>query len=51
MRHSSSRAEGFTTSLEVAAAVLVLGALMYLFMAWRYPLAPRGISGSSGRRP
>ena len=50
MRHSSSRAEGFTTSLEVAAAVLVLGALLYLFMAWRYPLAPRGISGSSGRR-
>ena len=51
MQHSSSRAVGFTIALEIAAAALVLGALMYFFMAWRYPLAPRKVSGSFGRRP
>jgi hypothetical protein len=51
MQHSSSRAAGFTIALEIAAVALVLGALMYFFMAWRYPLAPRGVSGSFGRRP
>lgn len=38
MLHTSSRAQGFTVSLEVAAAVLVAGALVFGFMVWRYPL-------------
>ena len=37
MQHTRSRAEGFTVSLEVAAGGLVLGALLYLLMVWRYP--------------
>ena len=41
LQHTSSRAQGFTVSLEVAAAVLVVGALVYVFMAWRYPLRQR----------
>lgn len=41
MQRSSSRAAGFTTSLEVAAAALVLGALVFGWMLWRYPLGGR----------
>ena len=40
LQHTSSQAQGFTVSLEVAAAVLVAGALLYGASAWRYPLKP-----------
>ncbi len=38
MQNTSTRARGFTVSLEVAAAVLVAGALVFVVMAWRHPL-------------
>lgn len=38
LRHSSSLREGFTLSLEIAAAALVAGALMYVWMASAYPV-------------
>ncbi|RZJ24388.1 MAG: YbfB/YjiJ family MFS transporter [Haliea sp.] len=41
LRHSRSVGEGFTLSLEIAAATLVAGALMYLWMVRRYPVAGR----------
>ncbi|MBA3595060.1 MAG: YbfB/YjiJ family MFS transporter [Polaromonas sp.] len=41
LRHSRSVGEGFTLSLEIAAASLVAGALMYLWMASAYPVAGR----------
>jgi MFS family permease len=39
LRHSKSVGEGFTLSLEIAAATLVVGALMYLWLARAYPMA------------
>ena len=39
LRHSKSLGEGFTLSLEIAAATLVAGAVMYLWMARAYPMA------------
>ncbi len=41
LRHSRTLGEGFTLSLEIAAAALVAGALMYLWMARAYPVAGR----------
>jgi predicted MFS family arabinose efflux permease len=41
LRHSRSVGEGFTLSLEIAAASLVAGALMYLWMVSAYPVAGR----------
>ena len=41
LQHTSSRAQGFTVSLEVAAAVLVVGALLYGVSVWRYPIKLR----------
>lgn len=38
LRHSRSLGEGFTLSLEIAAATLLLGAVMYLWMARVYPV-------------
>jgi hypothetical protein len=38
LRHSRSLGEGFTLSLEIAAAALLAGALMYLWMARAYPV-------------
>lgn len=38
LRHSRSVGEGFTLSLEIAAAALLAGALMYLWMAGAYPV-------------
>ena len=38
LRQSRSVGEGFTLSLEIAATVLVLGAVMYLWMARAYPM-------------
>ncbi len=38
LRHSRSLGEGFTLSLEIAAAALLAGALMYLWMASAYPV-------------
>lgn len=40
LRHSQSLGEGFTLSLEIAAGSLLAGALMYLWMVRRYPIAP-----------
>ncbi len=42
LRHSRSLGEGFTLSLEIAAAALVVGALMYLWLASAYPLRKAG---------
>ena len=39
LRRSASVGEGFTLSLEVAAATLVTGAVMYLWIARAYPVA------------
>ncbi|RYX95727.1 MAG: YbfB/YjiJ family MFS transporter [Comamonadaceae bacterium] len=43
LRHSTSLGAGFTLSLEIAAATLLAGAVMYLWMARIYPMprAPR----------
>jgi MFS family permease len=41
LKHSRSVGEGFTLSLEIAAASLVAGALMYLWMVSAYPVAGR----------
>ena len=41
IRHSKSLGEGFTLSLEIAASTLVVGAVMYLWMARAYPVAVR----------
>ena len=41
LRRSRSVGEGFTLSLEIAAASLVAGAVMYLWMASAYPVAGR----------
>ena len=38
LRHSATLAEGFAHSLEIAAASLFVGALMYLAMAKAYPM-------------
>ena len=38
LRHARSPGEGFTLSLEIAAAALLAGALMYLWMASAYPV-------------
>ena len=38
LRNSRSLGEGFTLSLEIAAAALLAGALMYLWMASAYPI-------------
>jgi hypothetical protein len=38
LRHSRSLGEGFTLSLEIAAGSLLVGALMYLWMASAYPV-------------
>ncbi|MBA4329392.1 MAG: MFS transporter [Polaromonas sp.] len=49
LRHSRSVGEGFTLSLEIAAASLLAGALMYLWMVSAYPVAHRaGRAGSPG---
>lgn len=45
LRHSSSLRDGFTLSLEIAAAALVAGALMYLWMASAYPVMKRASRG------
>lgn len=47
LRHSRSLGEGFTLSLEIAAASLVAGALMYLWMVSAYPVAGRAAPPSS----
>lgn len=39
LRNSRSLSEGFTLSLEIAAAALLAGALMYLWMVNAYPVA------------
>ena len=39
LKRSQSVGEGFTLSLEIAAATLVVGAVMYLWMARAYPAA------------
>ena len=49
LQHSATRGAGFTLSLEVAAGVLVLGALLYVLMAWRYPLR-RSLDSDAGVR-
>jgi hypothetical protein len=41
LKHSRSLGEGFTLSLEIAAAALVAGALMYLWMVSAWPVAGR----------
>ncbi len=41
LRHSRSLGEGFTLSLEIAAATLLAGALIYLWMVSAYPVAGR----------
>ena len=41
LKRSQSLGEGFTLSLEIAASTLVIGAVMYLWMAWAYPMAVR----------
>jgi MFS family permease len=41
LRHSRSVGEGFTLSLEIAAASLVAGALIYLWMVSAWPVAGR----------
>jgi fucose permease len=41
LRHSRTLGEGFTLSLEIAAAALLAGALMYLWMVSAYPLIRR----------
>ncbi|MES2384702.1 MAG: YbfB/YjiJ family MFS transporter [Pseudomonadota bacterium] len=47
LRHSRSVGEGFTLSLEIAAASLVAGALMYLWMVSAYPVAGRAATPAS----
>ena len=42
LRRSRSLGEGFTLSLEIAAASLLAGALMYLWMVSAYPVAGKG---------
>lgn len=39
LKHSRTLGEGFTLSLEIAAAALLIGALMYLWMVRVYPVA------------
>ena len=39
LKHSQSLGEGFTLSLEIAASTLVVGAVMYVWMARAYPMA------------
>ncbi len=46
LRHSPSVGQGFTLSLEIAAATLVAGTVMYLWMARAYPMAVH--SGAGG---
>ena len=46
---SATPAQGFTLSLEIAAGALVLGALLYLELARRYPLAKPAVSRPVGR--
>jgi predicted MFS family arabinose efflux permease len=41
LRNSRSVGEGFTLSLEIAAAALVAGAVLYLWMVSLYPVAGR----------
>lgn len=50
LRHSRSIGEGFTLSLEIAAASLVAGALMYLWMVSAYPVAGRASRPASSQR-
>jgi len=50
LRHSRSVGEGFTLSLEIAAASLVAGALMYLWMVSAYPVAGRASRPASSQR-
>jgi hypothetical protein len=38
LKRSSSLSAGFTVSLEIAAATLVAGAILYLWMAKTYPM-------------
>ncbi|MDO8387816.1 MAG: YbfB/YjiJ family MFS transporter [Polaromonas sp.] len=47
LRHSRSVGEGFTLSLEIAAASLVAGALIYLWMVSAYPVAGRSAPPAS----
>jgi MFS family permease len=42
LRHSASLGQGFTRSLEIAATTLVLGAVMYVWMARAYPMPRAG---------
>jgi hypothetical protein len=46
---SAAPAQGFTLSLQIAAASLVIGALLYLELARRYPLARRSPPAQEGR--
>jgi MFS family permease len=47
LKHSRSLGEGFTLSLEIAAATLVAGALMYLWMVSAWPVAGRAARPAS----
>ena len=47
LRHSRRVGEGFTLSLEIAAASLVAGALVYLWMVSAYPVAGRAARPAS----
>ena len=49
LRNSRSVGEGFTLSLEIAAATLLAGALMYLWMVSAYPVAGRASRPASPR--
>ena len=40
LRHSATTGEGFTLSLEIAAAALLAGAVMYVWMVRAYPVLP-----------
>jgi MFS family permease len=42
LQNSRTHAEGFTLALEIAAATLLAGALMFLWMVSAYPLAGKG---------
>jgi fucose permease len=45
LRRSRSIGEGFTLSLEIAAAALLGGALLYLWMVRAYPVTGRVLEG------
>jgi MFS family permease len=44
LRHSATPAAGFTLSLQIAAAALLAGLLMFWALAWRHPLGGGGIA-------